>query len=148
MKSLSNVARAKPRKQGAAPDMCEVNVLHLEAVRKARALLPSANAVYRYTELLALLANPTRLKILLALQPEARSRLPELCVCDLAAVAGASKSMTSHQLRLLRMAGLVHQRRAGKLAFYSLANESLNDLLRSGSRIVTSQVSSDTVAEA
>lgn len=139
MKTFSNVTRAKPRRQDAATDMCGVSVLHLDAVRRARALLPSPASVSRYAELLGLLANPTRLKILLALQSEPEFRMPELCVCDLAAVTGASKSMTSHQLRLLRTAGLVLQRRAGKLVFYRLANESLSALLRSASGIVVSR---------
>ena len=139
MKSISNVTRAKPIRQAADADTCGVSVLHLDAVRRARALLPSPASVNGYAELLGLLANATRLKILLALQPEPQLRMPELCVCDLAAVTGASKSMTSHQFRLLRTAGLVLQRRAGKLVFYRLANESLGALLRSASGIVVSR---------
>ena len=73
--------------------------------------------------------------------------MPELCVCDLAAVTGASKSMTSHQLRLLRTAGLVLQRRAGKLVFYRLANESLSALLRSASGIVVSRAAAESRIE-
>lgn len=107
-------------------------------------MLPPTHAVQRYTDLLALLANPTRLKILLSLQSAGRAHLPELCVCDLAVVTGASMSMTSHQLRLLRTAGLVQQRRAGKLVFYCLANQSLDDLLRSASGIAMHQVINST----
>ena len=82
------------------------------------------------TELLSLLSSGTRLKMLLALRPSPRSPHPELCVCDLAAVAGVSKSLTSHQLRLLRTAGLVVARRAGKLAYYRLAQAPMAALLR------------------
>lgn len=96
--------------------------MHLPAVRAALAALPADPGVARVAALLALLSNPTRLKMLLALQPGPLAPLAELCVCDLAAVSGASKSLTSHQLRLLRVAGVVHQRRAGKLAFYQLAD--------------------------
>lgn len=142
MKTSSNVVSPKLRRQASAADACGVNVVHLDAVRRARACLPPAGAVYLYTQLLSLLANPTRLRILLALQATPRSRTPELCVCDLAAVTGASKSMTSHQLRLLRMAGLVVQRRAGKLAFYRLVNRSLSELLRSVSGVATQNVAS------
>lgn len=96
-------------------------MIHLEAVRAARGALPHEAGLARVAELLALLSNPTRLKMLLALQPKRGMPRAELCVCDLAVVAGASKSLTSHQLRLLRAAGFVVVRRAGKLAYYRLA---------------------------
>lgn len=102
--------------------MCDVDVVHLEAVQDARAALPNDIGLAQVAELLGLLASSTRLKMLLALQPKARGRRRELCVCDLATVTGASKSLTSHQLRLLRASGLVSVRRSGKLAYYRLAD--------------------------
>jgi DNA-binding transcriptional ArsR family regulator len=80
--------------------------------------------------LFAVLSNVTRLKLLLALEPGTYHPRRELCVCDLAAVADASQSMTSHQLRLLREAGLVVHRREGKLALYRLADGPMRHLLR------------------
>ncbi len=102
-------------------DWCDVEVVHLPAVKSALAALPDGAAVTRVAELMGVLSNPIRLKILLALCPAGGASRPELCVCDLATVVKASKSLTSHQLRLLRMGGLVRYRRAGKLAFYELA---------------------------
>lgn len=93
------------------------------------ASLPDGSVLARLAEILGLLGNATRLNILLALHSRSSRRPPELCVCDLAIVARASKSMTSHQLRLLRTAGLVRQRRAGKLVYYSLAEGPLSSLL-------------------
>lgn len=101
-------------------DTCGVNVVHLHAVEAARDALPDPSGLARVAELLSLLSNPTRLKILMALQPKATVPHGELCVCDLAMVIGASKSLTSHQLRLLRTAGLVALRRSGKLVYYRL----------------------------
>ena len=102
------------------------------------------DAVFEQVDaLFGALANETRLRLLLALHPcieppevpEPTSRcahelhdqhdLParrELCVCDLAAVAGASQSMTSHQLHILRRARLVDFRRVGKHALYRLSD--------------------------
>ena len=110
-------------------DRCDVNVVHLDAVRTARAILPPDAELARMTELLSLLSNGTRLKMLLALRPVPGRSPRELCVCDLAVVAGASKSLTSHQLRLLRTAGLVIARRAGKLVYYRLARGPMAALL-------------------
>lgn len=103
--------------------------MHLDAVRAARSALPAEDDIVRVAEILALLSNPTRLKMLLALQPHRPTPHSELCVCDLAIVAGASQSMTSHQLRLLRTAGLVVARRDGKLVYYRLAGGEMAALL-------------------
>lgn len=118
-----------------ASDRCEVDVVHLHAMRAALASLPHDEGLTEVAELLGLLSNPTRLRMLLALQPEAPEPRSELCVCDLATVTGASKSLTSHQLRLLRASGLVRQRRAGRLAFYRLADGPLVSLLADVARL-------------
>jgi DNA-binding transcriptional ArsR family regulator len=99
-----------------------VDVVHLRAVQAARRQMPDADHLASVSELLSLLSNPTRLRILLALRSVTGAEDRELCVCDLAIVAEASKSLTSHQLRLLRAAGLVLPRRRGKLVYYRLAD--------------------------
>lgn len=121
--------RSRLQTASALSDTCDVNVVHLDAVRAARATLPAPAALGRMADVLGLLANPTRLRVLLALRPSRSVGSCELCVCDLAVIAGASKSMTSHQLRLLRTAGLVVPRRDGKLTYYRLAEGPVRSLL-------------------
>ena len=58
--------------------------------------------------------------------------LEELCVCDVAAVAGLSVSAASHQLKRLRDRGVVDYRKDGRLAFYRLTDDRLRELLESG----------------
>ena len=99
------------------------------AVTPARPLLPGDTEVRRLSEMFFALANPTRLRLLLALRPSENDAAPELCVCDLADLAEASQSMVSHQLRLLRSAGMVAFRRDGKLALYRIADAALTRLL-------------------
>lgn len=70
------------------------------------------------------LADPNRLRILLALL-----HAGELCVGDLAATTGMSESATSHALRLLRAHRTVKVRRDGRLAYYSLLDSHVRDLL-------------------
>ena len=157
MKSSSHISRTSHGSQGRKPrnggrgtrgqrrrvslkgqlptDRCEVDVVHLGAVRAALAAIPPADGLSHLAELLALLSNPTRLRMLLALQPAQASPRAELCVCDLATVSGASKSLTSHQLRLLRTSGIVRQRRAGRLMFYRLAEGPLVSLLADIARL-------------
>jgi DNA-binding transcriptional ArsR family regulator len=77
----------------------------------------------------ALLADPTRAKLLHAL-----SLAEELCVCDLALAIGSSQSATSHQLRLLRHNRIVTRRKAGRIAYYRLADEHVRRVLADGLR--------------
>ncbi len=43
----------------------------------------------------------------------------EMCVCDLAVLLGMTKSAISHQLKTLREANLVKNRKDGKMVIYS-----------------------------
>jgi DNA-binding transcriptional ArsR family regulator len=64
-----------------------------------------------------LLADPGRLQIVYALLEAG-----ELRVGDIAERVGASESGTSHQLRQLRLAGLVRSRRQGREVHYQVAD--------------------------
>lgn len=108
---------------------CDVEVVHAERVRTARAAFPTAEQMRHLLDLFALLSNPTRLAILVALRARADTPERELCVCDLTVLSGASQSMTSHQLRILREAGLVTCRRDGRLVYYSLLGDAPRALL-------------------
>ena len=102
---------------------CEVRLMHPDAVARVQAALPSPQEVEAATERLKLLADPTRYRVLSALARE------ELCVCDLAAIAGVNESSMSHQLRLLRAHGLVAFRKEGRMAYYRLAEDRITALL-------------------
>ena len=102
----------------------EPPVLDAEAVAHARASLPHRACIDGAAEILKVCADPTRMKILLAL------RQGPLCVGDLSVVAGISESAASHQLRLLRAHKVVGFRKEGRVAFYALADEHVSTLLR------------------
>ena len=104
-------------------DLCEVNCVHPEAVQAARAALPGEAQVEEASALLKVVADPTRLRLLSALNAR------ELCVCDLAAVINLSESAVSHQLRLLRAHRLVTFRKAGRVAYYRLLDQHVNGLI-------------------
>ncbi|MBV9126086.1 MAG: metalloregulator ArsR/SmtB family transcription factor [Planctomycetes bacterium] len=71
-----------------------------------------------------MLADESRLKILLAL-----SRDGELHVSALCELLGDQQPAVSHHLTLLRMTGLVGYRRSGKHNFYRLESGLIRDLL-------------------
>ena len=97
---------------------CELLCLDLDAAERVRHALPDRATVARTADRARALAEPTRLRVLLALQAEA-----ELCGCDLAWILGLSQALVSHHLRALRGAGLVASRRDARMVFYSLRQE-------------------------
>lgn len=75
-------------------------------------------------ELFRLLGDPTRLAILHALLEAG-----ELCVCDMARLAGVAENVVSQALRLLRAADVVRTRRDGRRIHYRLADAHVRLLL-------------------
>lgn len=71
-----------------------------------------------------LLSDPSRLRIVYSLLEGG-----ELCVSDLAELVEVSESATSHQLRQLRLAGLVKARKQGREVFYRVADSHVRLLL-------------------
>jgi ArsR family transcriptional regulator, lead/cadmium/zinc/bismuth-responsive transcriptional repressor len=95
-----------------------------ERVAAARARLLPVDDIGRLTGLLGLLADPVRARILYALD-----LVDELCVGDLALTLDATEDAVGYGLRILRTAGLVTNRRAGRVVYYRLADEFPEPLL-------------------
>lgn len=105
-------------------DACAVLAVDPERVGAARQrLLPAAEA-QRLSDLFRLLGDATRVRILYALL-----EVGELCVCDLAATIEVPETSVSHALRLLRTAGIVRNRRHGRMIYYSLDDAHVRMLL-------------------
>lgn len=122
---------AAQKKKNQVIDRCEVNCIHYDAVKDVKQVMLDEAVTVSLAELFKVLGDPTRVKILFALMTR------ELCVCDLAAVIGASESAVSHQLRLLRTGRLVKFRRDGKCLYYSLADNHIQTLFAQGLEHVT-----------
>lgn len=65
-------------------------------------------------------ADPSRIRILKLLEDG------ELCVCQITAVLDLATATISKHLSLLRMAGLVRQRKEGRWVYYRLAEQGAN----------------------
>lgn len=99
-----------------ADDRCDLLCLDLPVAEAIRArTLERAEELREGAERARCLADPTRLSLTAAL-----AEAEELCVCDLAWIAGRPQNLVSHHLRTLRSQGLVDSRRAGKMVMYSL----------------------------
>ena len=106
--------------------VCDVDIIHKEVVARVRSAMPEGENLYALSNLFKMFADNTRLKILYALSCE------EMCVCDLAALLGMSKSATSHQLKFLRLANLVKFDKQGKLVYYSLVDCHVREIFEKG----------------
>jgi ArsR family transcriptional regulator len=107
-------------------DLCDVQIVDESAVQAAFADQASEEEITYLADTFQVLANPTRLRLVEALSQR------ELCVCDLAAIAGVSQSAVSHHLRQLRQLRIVRYRKDGRMAYYRLDDEHVATLLRTG----------------
>jgi DNA-binding transcriptional ArsR family regulator len=98
-----------------ADDRCDLLCLDLVKAERIRGALLSDEDASAAALRAAALGDPTRLRLAAALAGG-----EELCVCDLAWIAGRSENLVSHHVRSLRSAGLAASRRQGKLVLYRL----------------------------
>lgn len=98
-------------------ECCEQRESHAEIVTRVLAGMPPEDELLDLAELFKVFGDTTRMKILYVLFAS------EMCVCDIAEILNISQSAISHQLRIIKQAKLVKNRRDGKTVFYSLADE-------------------------
>ncbi len=104
-------------------DICQISVINQAHVDQAVFKMPQEQFIAEAAEVFSMLGDMSRLRILHALSTT------ELCVCDLASILESSSSAVSHQLRLLRAKGMVRFRKAGKIAYYSLTDAQVQQLI-------------------
>ena len=95
-----------------------------DRVEQARRRVLAADEAARLASLLSLMADPVRSRIL-----DALDLVEELCVGDLALVLDTTEDAVSYGLRILRTAGLVQTRKAGRVVYYRLATNFPEPLL-------------------
>lgn len=105
---------------------CLVRVVHLNRVVKARDEAIQDHELDRLARTYKVMGDPTRLKIIIALEGG------EMCVCDLSAYLGLSDSAVSHQLRRLKDLDMVKHRRDGQILYYSLNDNHMDAILKVG----------------
>ena len=113
MSNATVSVRSRPAKAAAMPEVPDTSPIRI-----------SDTTIHRLTDVFKLLADKSRLKIVLALAQDGELHVSALC--DL---LGQSQPAVSHHLTLMRMVGLVSYRRDGKHNFYHLASGHVRDLL-------------------
>ena len=107
-------------------DRCECSVIHEDVVNSIKGKMPLEEKLYDLAELFKVFGDTTRIKILWALAES------EMCVCDIAALLNMTQSAISHQLRVLKQARLVRNRRDGKVVYYSLDDAHVKQIFEQG----------------
>lgn len=101
-----------------------ITVLDRDSVEQIRQQGLTPDHASALSGTLSLLSEPTRLRILYALD-----QVDEVRVSDLAAALEVGEDAVSYALRLLRTAGLVRSRKDGRTVFYRLAEDFPEPLL-------------------
>lgn len=99
---------------------------HDAILEKVRKELPTDELLCDLADLFKLFGDTTRIKILYALLES------EMCVCAIADLLGMTQSAISHQLRILKDANLVGNRREGKTIYYFLSDDHVRTIIAQG----------------
>jgi ArsR family transcriptional regulator, arsenate/arsenite/antimonite-responsive transcriptional repressor len=101
-----------------------IDVSECEAAPLVREPL-SAQAAVELAAHLKALSDPMRLRLLSAVASRSGG---EACVCDISAGIEVSQPTVSHQLKVLRQAGLLDSQRRGSWVYYRVIPEALQRL--------------------
>ena len=104
-------------------DTCEIYCYDEEKVNRIQGNLQTVD-ISSVAQMLKAIADKNRVKITYALCQD-----DELCVCDIANIIGVTVANASHHLRTLHKQGIVKFRKEGKLAFYSLDDEHIRQIM-------------------
>jgi len=109
-----------------AIDSCASHVIHEDVVARVQKKMPEEELLLNLADLFKVFGDSTRIRIISALL------FSQMCVCDIAAVLGMTKSAISHQLRILRQTKLVKYRRQGKVVYYTLDDKHVSAIFKQG----------------
>ena len=105
---------------------CDCDVVHGDVVKRVSREMLKEDMYQDMAAFFKLFGDETRMRIIWALDKH------EMCVCDLSALLGMTKSAISHQLASLRREHVVRHRRDGKNVYYSLDDEHVQEVIETG----------------
>jgi len=104
-------------------EICEQTIIHKDVVQKVSKAMSNDEDLENVADLFKIFGDRTRIRLLRALYQS------EMCVCDMAYLLDMTQSAISHQLRILKQAKLVKNRKEGKVVYYSLADQHVMQIL-------------------
>lgn len=106
---------------------------HDSLLIKMKSEMPSDELMCDLADLFKIFGDTTRAKILYALFES------EMCVCAIADLLGMTQSAISHQLKILKDAKLIGNRREGKTIYYFLLDEHVKSIIGQGFEHLTEE---------
>jgi len=103
---------------------CKCNNTQQGIIKGYIDLKESGDQISLLSEWFKILGDETRLKIVLSLMEK------EICVCEICTAVELSQSAVSHQLKTLRNANLVKNRRDGKMVYYSIDDDHVSIIIK------------------
>lgn len=88
--------------------------------------MPPENVLEGLVDFFSVFSDITRIRIISALA------IAEMCVNDISVLLKINQTTVSHQLKMLKQCSVVRNRRQGKVVFYSLASDCVNEVMLNG----------------
>ena len=88
--------------------------------------MPNDATLKKLANFFSMFSDSTRVKIITALS------LGKMCVNDLSVILNINQTTVSHQLKFLKTFGAVSCERDGKIIYYSIKNDRINDVMLGG----------------
>ena len=104
-------------------DFCECSIIHEDVVERVRKQMLPPELRAEMADFYKIMGDSTRISILHALS------FSEMCVCDISMLLQMNQSAISHQLKPLRQTRLVKNRREGKVVYYSLNDNHVQQII-------------------
>jgi DNA-binding transcriptional ArsR family regulator len=105
-------------------EICKKTCFDEEKVQKIQTSLVDKK-LNNISQIFKALSEETRITIAYALTLE-----KELCVCDISIIVNSTVATTSHHLKILSKAGVVQNKKVGKMVYYSLNNSLVERLIK------------------
>lgn len=106
---------------------------HIETLKAVKVKMPVDELLCDLGDLFKVFGDTTRIRILYSLFES------ELCVCAIAELLGMTQSAISHQLKVLKDARLISNRRVGKTIIYFLADDHVRSIIGQGFEHLTEE---------
>lgn len=104
-------------------DSCECSIIHEDVVERVGKQMLPLELRAEMADFYKIMGDNTRISILHALS------FSEMCVCDISTLLQMNQSAISHQLKTLRQTRLVKNRREGKVVYYSLNDNHVQQII-------------------
>lgn len=118
---MNNYSYEKEKKM---EGICQI--IHKDVVARVAKNMLKEDESIDLAEFFKIFGDSTRIKILNALLNES------MCVCDIAALLNMTHSAISHQLKILKQEKIVKYNKQGKIVYYMLDDEHIEQIFKKG----------------